>query len=248
MRRTARATAPRPRPDRPRLASDVTRSWLAIAIGTPFLMLVPLTTFVAPEVVGFEGPDDLNSLTSGTFYVGWTAFCLIAVILTVATFRRATGAELRRWLDGTRAPEGRLQRFWWMLNGGGAISWAVTGSLVALLALLDVALSGREMPFLFVVAGVAVVPASIAIIIVTFAVSHARANREAALRFPGTELPVFADYLYLSIQLTATFGGSDVEIANTRMRRAVSVHALLAFAYNAFVVALLVSALLNAAG
>ncbi len=174
-------------------------------------------------------------------------FCLANVILTVATFRRASGPELRRRLDATAAPEGRLRRFWWGLNGGGAISWAATGSVVALLALLEVALSGRDMPVLFVAAGVAVVPASVAVIVTTFAVSHARADRDRALRFPGTESPVFTDYLYLSIQLTATFGASDVEVATTRLRRAISVHSLLAFAYNAFVIALLVSALLNAA-
>jgi uncharacterized membrane protein len=233
---------------RPRLASDITRSWVAILLGTPFLMLVPVVGLVAPRLISLDGPEDFAALLSGTFYVGWTAFCLIDVILTVVTFRRASGSELRRWLDETQAPEGRLARFWWNLNGGGAISWAASGSVVALIALLDVAIAGRAMPLLFVIAGVAVVPASIAVIIVTFAVSHARADRDRALRFPGTDEPVFTDYLYFSIQLTATFGGSDVELTNTRMRRAVSVHSLLAFAYNAFVVALLVSALLNAAG
>jgi uncharacterized membrane protein len=102
------------------------------------------------------------------------------------------------------------------------------------------------MPFLFIVAGVAVVPASLAVIVVAFAVSHARADSDRDLRFPGTESPVFADYLYLSIQLTTTFGSSDVEVTSTRLRRAISVHSVLAFAYNAFVVALLVSAILNA--
>lgn len=235
-------------PRRPRLASDITRSYLAIAIGTPFLFLFPVFTRLAPDAIGFDGVEDVGALLGGTFYLGWTAFCVADVVLTVAAFHRLSGAELRRRLDDTQAPAGRLARFWWNLNGGGAISWAITGSVVALFALLDVALSGREMPLPFVIAGVAVVPASVAVIIVTFAVSHARADREGALRFPGTEAPVFADYLYFSIQLTATFGGSDVEVTNTRMRRAVSVHSLLAFAYNAFVIALLVSALLNAAG
>jgi uncharacterized membrane protein len=230
----------------PRLASDVARSWVAIGVGMPILFAVPVVAFLAPSVLGLEGIEDLNVLISGTFYIAWTVFCLIAIVVTLATFRRASGPELHRWLNATRAPEGRLRKFWWMLNGGGAISWAVTGSLVALLALLEVALSGRGMPFAFVVAGVLVVPASVAIIIVTFAVSHARADSGRGFRFPGTDDPVFADYLYLSIQLTATFGGSDVEVTDTRLRRAVSIHSLVAFAYNAFVIALLVSAILNA--
>ena len=212
------------------------------------MFLAIVLVMLIPGALGMTDVDDLGALYSGSFYLAWTGFCLVNVLVTIATFRRATAAQLREWLDATRAPEGRWRHFWWALNGGGATSWAITGSLVALLALLEVALTGRAMPFVFVVAGVAVVPASVAIIIVTFAVSHARANRDGALRFPGTDTPVFADYLYLSIQLTATFGSSDVEVASTRVRRAVSVHSLLAFAYNAFVIALLVSAILNAAG
>lgn len=230
----------------PRLSSDIVRSWIAVAIGMPFILLVPVAAILLPQVLPVEALDDSRSLLSGSFYVGWTIFCLANVILTIATFHRATGPELRRRLDATSAPGGRLSRFWWGLNGGGAISWAATGSVVALLALLEVALSGRGMPLLFVIAGVAVVPASVAVMVTTFAVSHARADAERGFRFPGTESPRFSDYVYLSIQLTATFGASDVEVTSTRLRRAVSVHSLLAFAYNAFVIALLVSAILNA--
>jgi uncharacterized membrane protein len=219
---------------------------VAIGIGMPFILLVPVVALVAPGLLPFEEFEDPRTLYSGGFYIAWTMFCLADVVLTVVAFHRANPSEFRRWLDATQAPEGRVRRFWWMINGGGAISWAVTGSVVALFALLEVALSGRGMPLLFVIAGVAVVPASVAVIVVTFAVSHARADREHGFRFPGTEEPRFADYIYLSIQLTATFGASDVEVASTRLRRAVSVHSLLAFAYNAFVVALLVSAILNA--
>ena len=58
----------------------------------------------------------------------------------------------------------------------------------------------------------------------------------------------FADYLYLSTQVTTTFGGSDVEVRTARLRGAVSLHSLVAFGYNAFVVALLVSVLLSTVG
>lgn len=229
----------------PLLASDVARSWLAVLVGMPVLFSVPVIAGLAPDLLGLRDVDR-TSLMSGTFYIGWTAFCLVAVIATVVTFRRADAAQLRRWLQATRAPDGFLRRMSWVLNGGGAISWAISGSLIALLALLEVALSGRDMPVAFVIAGVAVVPSSIAVIVVTFAVSHARADRDGAFDFPGTDAPVFDDYLYLSIQLTATFGGSDVAATTTRLRRAISVHSLVAFSYNAFVIALLVSAILNA--
>lgn len=57
------------------------------------------------------------------------------------------------------------------------------------------------------------------------------------LRFPEGSAPSTLSYLYFSFTLGTSFATSDVEIISTRMRRLVLVHTVLAFFYNALVVA-----------
>jgi uncharacterized membrane protein len=228
----------------PRFASDIARSWLAIAIWLPLLVVIIWLFATVP--LGLPAWEDPSALFSGAFTISWSVFCAFMAILTIATFARASGTELRRWLDATAPPSGWLRRFAWSFNGGGAIWWALTGSAVALWVLLDLALSGRETHPLFVAAAISSVPASIAVIIVSFAVSHARLDGARGLEFPGTPTPRFTDYLYLSVMVTTSFGASDIAVTSTRLRRAIAFHSLLAFTYNAVIIALLVSALLGA--
>ncbi len=96
--------------------------------------------------------------------------------------------------------------------------------------------------------GVAVVTGSFALIVVSFALHYARRDATVGgLAFPGGTAPRFADYLYFSVQVSTTFGGSDVDVTTTRMRTAVTLHSVIAFTYNTVMVALLVSVLLNTA-
>jgi uncharacterized membrane protein len=226
----------------PRLASDILRGWIAAGISAPFFFLVPIAAVLFSDALRL----DAGQLITVTYYVGWTVFSIATVVLTLATFGRASGRELRAWLDRSNVPNRFWPRLWSAVSGGGAISWSLTGSVVALLALLPLATAGGEVPMTVVVAAITVVPASIAIIIVSFAVAYARLDSSGGFEFPGTPQPRFVDYLYLSVQATTTFGTSDVSVTTSRIRRMVSFHSLIAFGYNAFVIALLVSAILGA--
>lgn len=228
----------------PRFASDIARSWLAIAIWLPVLVLVGWLLATLP--LGLPESTDARALFSGAFTISWSVFCAFMASVTIATFARASGPELRSWLDATAPPTGWLRRFWWSFNGGGSIWWALTGSAVALWVLLDLALSGQATHPIFIAAAIAAVPTSIAVIIVSFAVSHARLDAAQGLEFPGTPTPRFTDYLYLSVMVTTSFGASDIAVRSSRLRRAIAFHSLLAFTYNAVIIALLVSALLGA--
>lgn len=57
------------------------------------------------------------------------------------------------------------------------------------------------------------------------------------LRFPNGAPASMLDYLYFAFTLGTSFATSDVEITSVRMRRVVLVHTVLAFFYNALVVA-----------
>jgi uncharacterized membrane protein len=228
----------------PRLASDITRSWVSMSAFAGAIVAAIAVAFALR--VDFADPEMLTSAMSGVFAMSWALFCTVMAIITVATFVRASGPELRSWLAATAAPAARRRRFWWSFSGGGAIWWALSGSAVALSVLVDLAISGRATHPVFVGAGIATVPASIAIIIVSFTVSHARLDAGHGFEFPGTPIPRFTDYLYLSVMVTVSFGASDVAVTTTRLRRAIAFHSLLAFAFNAVIIALLVSVLLGA--
>jgi len=63
------------------------------------------------------------------------------------------------------------------------------------------------------------------------------------LRFPKTQYPEFSDFIYFSFVIGMTFQVSDVEITLPRLRRIVTVHAILAFFFNLGVVALTINVL-----
>lgn len=61
------------------------------------------------------------------------------------------------------------------------------------------------------------------------------------LNFPEENHPDFLDFAYFSFTLGMTFQVSDVAIANRQIRRLVLFHSLIAFAYNAVIIALTVN-------
>jgi uncharacterized membrane protein len=66
------------------------------------------------------------------------------------------------------------------------------------------------------------------------------------LSFPGTEAPVFADFIYFAFVIGMTSQVSDVTIHSRRMRRTATLHGLLAFAFNLGVMALTINVLSGA--
>lgn len=68
-------------------------------------------------------------------------------------------------------------------------------------------------------------------------------RHEGGLEFPRTERPGYADFVYFSFTLGASFAVSDVQVTSRRMRLRVVVHAAWSFVYNAAVVAMAISLL-----
>jgi uncharacterized membrane protein len=72
---------------------------------------------------------------------------------------------------------------------------------------------------------------------------------QRGLTFPGTTDPDDYDFAYFSFVVGMTFQVSDVQITDPGVRTVVLVHAILSFAYNTAILALVVnlaSGLLNA--
>jgi len=65
----------------------------------------------------------------------------------------------------------------------------------------------------------------------------------AGLEFPGTNQPVYWDFVYFAYTLGMTFQTSDVTITDERIRRVVTVHCFAAFVFNIGVLAFTINVL-----
>ncbi len=63
------------------------------------------------------------------------------------------------------------------------------------------------------------------------------------LSFPGTDEPVYWDFVYFAFTLGMTFQTSDVTISDRRIRRVVTMHSLAAFVFNIGVLAFTINVL-----
>ena len=61
------------------------------------------------------------------------------------------------------------------------------------------------------------------------------------LAFPGNEAPDYWDFFYFAIVLGMTFQVSDVQVTSRTLRRLATVHGVVSFAFNTFIVALSVN-------
>lgn len=226
----------------PALASDVRRSWIAVLACLPLAFLVPIAVaFLDIDIPG-------SARVASVLFVYWAMLSVVSTVMSWAAFRQASGAELKRWLVATKPPA-RGNHFWYSLNGGGAASWAVTGSAIAVISVLALSFNPefRASPFV-VYSGIAVVVTSLAMTIVAYAVRYAREfATDGGIEFAKTTEPTFSDFLYLAVQVATTFSTSDVTITTTSTRRLVTANALISFSFNTVIVALLVSVLVAAA-
>jgi uncharacterized membrane protein len=234
---------PKPPRTHPRLASDALRGWI------PSIAMLPIVLVVPWVLVVIDADVNVDTIIVATVFIGWSLISVLTAVLTLVAFRRASSAELRRWLLETEPPK-RTALLWKIANGGGATGWAVSGSLLAVMAVLILSFipTYRESATV-VFSGIAVVITSLALTISSYAVRYARewASDGGGIVFPGGQEPVFMDFNYLAIQVSTTFSSSDVTIERTHARRVVSVHSIIAFAFNTVIVALLVSVLVNVA-
>lgn len=226
----------------PRLASDLVRGWVIFGLTVPLFLVAPLALF------RLDPDTSIAALSIGTLFAGWTGMALVSCIVTVLVFRRASGRTLSAWLRQT-TPHTRARRLLHLSMGVGAVSWAATGSAIAVVSVVilafDPALRREPVP---VFSGIAVVISSMLMIICAYAVRYAREDANSgALVFPDTEHPRFADYLYFAVQVATTFGPSDVQVRTTRMRRVIAINSLISFAFNTVIVALLVSLIISTA-
>lgn len=65
----------------------------------------------------------------------------------------------------------------------------------------------------------------------------------AGVKFPGTPLPDFPDFVYFAFTIGCSFAVSDTEVTSPHVRKVVTAHAVAAFLYSVGVLALMVNLL-----
>ena len=223
----------------PWIARDIARTWILVAVS------IPIGIWLDDLLLDLPGID-AEALSDASLALTWAAYAFLWSISALIIFGSRDSATMHRWMADTTPPRGWRRRIW-SIFGGGGMYWAVAGSLVAIISLVTVGVSEDEKsrPILMF-AGLVVVIASVMLTIVAYAVRYAReASVDGGLTFPDTPDPVLSDYAYLSAHLTISLGGADVVVGSSQLRRLVTAHSIMAYAYNAIVLGLLVSVLIE---
>jgi len=179
-------------------------------------------------LVGMMAALRLQPALPRALLLGWCAAVLLWVALATRHMLRASIADLRA--RAADIDEGR----WAILAGTLA---ATLASLIAVVWNLAVAPEpGRGFAALLGVTGIFL---SWLFVHVLFAIhyTHAHWRDGVGIVFPGCDEPDFAEFLYFAFTIGMTFQVSDATTATPAIRRLVLVHGIVAFLFNAVIVA-----------
>ncbi len=194
----------------------------------------------------------------------------VYVLLTVLVYRGLAGPVL---LDAARSLPGRSSARGSLAGTQPGAGVAVAAGLVGLVAagaLLPQAVRSEDLAssVFTLVLGLVLVVSAWAAMTTTYAVDYARRHLHAdgggGLSFPdepapggargarGPDVPgggrAFSDYVYLAVAVSTSFGSTDVVVTSPAVRRTVSGHAVVAFAFNTIIITLAVGAVATLAG
>ncbi|WP_197519721.1 DUF1345 domain-containing protein [Pseudonocardia sp. HH130630-07] len=179
--------------------------------------------------------------------VFWDLYAVGYLLLTLLAYARREPAELRRMAVASRRGTG-VRR----LLGVSPGQLSQAAATVALMATVSVMPRAGEFGLpgdvVLAICVVAVVTAWLTLQVGFAVVYLGRWAAEGGLDFPGHEAPVFTDLLYFSVAVGTSFGTTDVVVTRRSMRRTVLVHGMLAFLFNALIIAGSVSIFSSLAG
>jgi uncharacterized membrane protein len=227
----------------PRSCSDVFRLWAAVLVSPLVALAFQIVVYVA-EVTGLRqlptGQRATVEFDFGDQLITWNSFAVTYLLLGIRAFSKVGRAELVRRILATPLPASRVKR--WLFAGGGGTRFPMLISLVAFSTVATAVVNQDDLTALVLGLALASVASSWAVLTFSFAVYYARKDiEEPGLEFGGSDEPAFSDYIYLAIGCSTTFGTTDTIITSRSMRRAISIHSLIAFVLNTVVVAVLLS-------
>ena len=189
----------------------------------PMLLAALVVGATAGPLAGLHLP------ASTAILVGWCAAATVYIAVSLRTLARATPEALRR--RAALLEEGK----WAVLTASVAAAIASLGAIVVDLAAARDSLGATGSTALAALT----LLLSWTFVHVLFAGHYAHEYWLAGggLVFPGNERPDHAEFLYLAFGVGMTCQVSDVTTASAPMRRLVLLHALVAFGFNAVILA-----------
>ncbi|MBL7255757.1 DUF1345 domain-containing protein [Paractinoplanes lichenicola] len=173
---------------------------------------------------------------------GWDFYATAYLTLTWLTYRRRDPAVVRAIALASRrqtttdrllatAPEQFSQA---------AASVAMVTTVVAMPQARDLGTS----PGLVLLVSIVAVVTCWLVLQTGFAIAYlGMYAQRGGLSFPGDAEPGIVDFAYFSVAVGTSFGTTDVEVTQTRIRRQVLVHGVSAFLFNTLILAVAVTIL-----
>ena len=160
--------------------------------------------------------------------LGWCLAVLLWLVLAIREMHRSSPEEMQR--RAAQLDEGK----WAVLT---ATLAAALASLVA--AVWDIAAAPHPAPVGAVVLGLATIALSWGFVHVLFAMHYAHEYwlEAKGISFPGGGQPEFWEFLYFAFTVGMTFQVSDATTETPAMRRLVLLHGIIAFLFNAVILA-----------
>ena len=186
-------------------------------------------------------------------------FYILYLVSTWITMYRSSAQEARQWALA-QEDDSKWSRFVEAWKGkrvfsGGAglvsiIGFSLIGLLFAILLLPESYGLGSDL--LRVALCVVGVVTAWTLLHTSYALYYThlyyREQTPGGLKFPGDEEPDILDFAYFAFTIGISFAVSDVEVTARRVRRVTLFHGVLAFFYNAAILALVINLVLTRAG
>lgn len=223
------------------LVSDTLRMVVAAILASITNMLlfalVDLTSWVPEEAQ----PREVS------IFVSYFIFCVCYFLLCHFTFGKLSHGELQTSLRKTK-PEYQ-NPLWAFLYGESGTSHATMFSVIALMVVGAIAIrpgeSGNQT--ILQVSALLTVLGSWMSNTASFALQFAREDAESeepGFRFPDGIDPIWSDYLYSAVMISATLSTADVEVVSRSRRKLVIVNTIIAFTFNTVIIAMLIAAIM----
>jgi hypothetical protein len=220
---------------------------LLVALGIALLLGVLFAAAYVSAARTPSDPVDIAALTGLLFLDVW---CLVYVLATVRAFAGAP-AEVLHTLIRPRTGLTDWSSWWARILRGGSdgpllviVFAAVALVAAAVLPRINQLVPGGAERVVLLALAVSAVVLCWTVLAVGYAVHYIRLDvRHPGLQFPGSDPPQFFDYLYFAVSVATTFGTTDVTVTDRVLRRAVTAQAVLAFAFNTVILALVLAAL-----
>jgi uncharacterized membrane protein len=177
-------------------------------------------------------------LPGASTLVGWNVGCLTFLTPTGWLFAHADEEKVRR--NACEEDESRIVILLLVL-------FAVAASFGAIVVALREAKGAHAESPLLVAGAILTIAMSWLLVQAIFCIHYAHkyfgdrnddGHVDRGLKFEGDQPSSYMDFVYVSVCMGATFQVSDFNTTNTRFRNLVTLHALVAFAFNTLVLAL----------